>query len=123
MGYRSDVAAYFYATDRDKVAFVKLWLKDNLPFGRWHEPDFEEKDDGYLFMVDDVKWYESYADIVEFENIAQTFRTEFCNDADRMAAYEFVRIGEEVADIETEYEGLDCEFRLNVSRAIDVVDN
>ena len=35
MGYRSEVAAVFYAADVKDFATIKLWLDDNFPMKEW----------------------------------------------------------------------------------------
>lgn len=61
-----------------------------------------------------VKWYESYPEVQAW-NILLADISDNCEDTG--LAYEFVRVGEETDDIETQFGG-DVEFYLGVSRAI-----
>jgi hypothetical protein len=123
MGYRSDVRVAFYLTkgcayntDTDTppkphsplLTFpaLKFWFNETYPV---HEAKDEwgaeitYGDDYILVGYRDVKWYPDYEHpkAVEsvFEKCSATFRSD---ERDHRVQYEFVRVGEESGDIETE---------------------
>lgn len=117
MGYRSDVGIEFYSPEEHgKIAVVKMWLRENLPFKDWNEDAFRETEDGYRFFVSDVKWYDTYSPIENMNQAIEKFEELFC-DIDPCAAYEFVRIGEEDEDVERRVNG-EVEYRISVSKQI-----
>lgn len=120
MGYRSDVAAAFYVKDVKHLPVLKLWLDENFPmqeFGdcvRWF-------DRGMVFEDGNTKWYSDYEDVKAFDAAVERFKGLIYMDASEDTPrynYEFVRVGENYDDVDTEYDGDDCEFILGVSRAI-----
>jgi hypothetical protein len=115
MGYRSDVAMLFYTRDTTKVAVLKLWLHENLPFGDWPEEDFKEVEDGYKFSVTHVKWYEGYEEVARFNEVIEKYKDLFCNE--ERCAFEFVRLGEGLEDVEEDYAGV-TDDRIYVTRTI-----
>ena len=68
---------------------------------------------------DNVKWYPDYQEIKAFDNAVENFIDLFCADTNCKGGYEFVRIGEEYNDIETESEG-DVAWLLSVYRSVEV---
>lgn len=117
MGYRSDVGIEFYSPEEHgKIAVVKMWLRENLPFKDWNEDAFRETEDGYRFFVSDVKWYDTYSPIENMNQAIEKFEELFC-DIDPCAACEFVRIGEEDEDVERRVNG-EVEYRISVSKQI-----
>lgn len=117
MGYRSDVAAVFYTQDETKVGVIKMWLRENLPFKDWGEEAFDERSDGYDFYVRQTKWYDAYSEVERMDELMEKFRALFCDVDDPDGALEFVRIGEEDADIEIERYG-NYDFRVSVGKSI-----
>jgi len=118
MGYRSDVAAVFYVTDKQKLPEIKLWLTENFPVEefdscvRWFT-------NGMVFECDDVKWYDTYPDVEAFNTAVEKFVDMFCKgDKEKFeGAYEFIRIGEEYEDVEVIREG-DYDYLLEFNRSI-----
>jgi hypothetical protein len=125
MGYRSDVTIIFYArgdsNDAGRNALLKLWFDENYPVmvakDEWGAT-IRQKEDAIIIDYDDVKWYEGYdhvkavtAAIGKFDD---TFR---CGDEEGHYAHEFLRVGEEDADIETERSDWN-DHLLYVSRSI-----
>jgi hypothetical protein len=104
MGYRSDVVAVFYTYDHDEFPAIKLFIDENIP--AWFKDDeymstFEGQQStlhGIKFSLSDVKWYESYPDVKGFEEAVRKF--EKLSDGGREWLWEFVRVGEEIEDIE-----------------------
>ena len=126
MGYRSDLTVLIYPEMGDSPGagadqYNQLKVLMNTQFRDVVE---EFKDDmqwvdskhTLIFKFESVKWYPSYTDVIRFTAMLHAFRTAelpgYCT--------EYVRIGEDDTDIETEYTGDTCEYRLGVSRAITV---
>jgi hypothetical protein len=108
MGYRSDVAAVFYATDKKDFPVIKLWLNENFPMEEFKE-NIRWFDKGMVFRDTHVKWYPDYDEVKAFDAAVENFVEMFCED-NALGSYEFMRVGESYDDIETdeygEYEGL-----------------
>ena len=100
MGYRSDVAAAFYATP-DKAAAVKLFVDENFPeeLAGNLRPIKNKYYVGYMFEDENVKWYDSYPEVVAFQRFVSNY-LELAEQEEIKWAYEFVRVGEESGDIE-----------------------
>lgn len=120
MGYRSDVVAVFYGGEASDVPAIKLWLAENFPFDAFDDYcDWFEN--GLLFRWDGVKWYSDFPEVKKFMDVAKRFIEQFCSGEGGAArgGYEFVRIGEDYTDIETQYDG-DCQWILSVNRSIEI---
>lgn len=123
MGYRSDVMCIMYAadafghTDKGGMAFVKAWLKNRLANDE-HEmlERFDFQDDMVVFEAQGWKWYESYSDIQRLDKLFADFRM-LCDESDNTYHIEFIRIGENIDDIEIR-ESNHCRGWLRVSRSI-----
>jgi hypothetical protein len=117
MGYRSDVAAAFYAVDVKDFPVIKLWLQENFP------KEFEESitwfDRGMVFHETEVKWYDDYKEVKAFEAARKKFIDMFCEDNEGAVngAFEFMRVGEQYEDVETDYCG-DYDNLLELKREI-----
>lgn len=117
MGYRSDVTIAFYARQDKQKNFplLKLWFDENYP-----KLDFGEVEEGHDYIVvryEGVKWYEGYADVDNVGRAVDLFAATFnVNEKDDFA-YETVRVGEELTDIE-EHASAYTDYRLGVSRTI-----
>jgi hypothetical protein len=127
MGYRSDVMAAFYVNtteDRkaDALLAMRAWymLKkgecgvQDKSSAEWLFDNFREVKRGYVFEVDNVKWYDSYEEVQMFDALVTSFKEAFIENTEHGAdhgydetdyGYEFVRIGEEDDDIHTENDG------------------
>jgi hypothetical protein len=126
MGYRSDVTAVFYCHKKEDYAPMKLFVEENLLINsKWMQENTKEEvsagDNKYMcFRGEDVKWYESYADVQLFNEFIKAFKELADEDGGELTwAYEFVRIGEELDDIHTE-ESDGAMNVLNVYRGVDV---
>lgn len=105
MGYRSDVHALFYTTNKDDLPVLKLFMDENYPKDLH---DLEEIKSnriyGYEMKYENVKWYESYEDVQAFD----AFKTKYLALIDEQEengkewAFEFIRIGEDTEDVECE---------------------
>ena len=109
MGYRSEVTAIFYCHNQDDYPSMKLFIDENI--GGTFEEDITEEESNerkYIkFYLEDVKWYDSYTDVIEFNEFIKAFVELADDDESKLTwAYEFVRFGEELNDIEvTESDG------------------
>ena len=118
MGYRSDVAALFYAEAEKDMPVIKLWLDENFPMDtfshavRWF-------DRGMAFYEDNVKWYDSYPEIQAFDEARDKFIAMFCQGVEGAVkgAFEFLRVGENYDDVESDYVG-ECDYLLDLKREI-----
>ena len=122
MGYRSEVTAIFYCHNQDDYPSMKLFIDENI--GGTFEEDITEEESNerkYIkFYLEDVKWYDSYTDVIEFNEFIKAFVELADDDESKLTwAYEFVRFGEELNDIEvTESDG--AENVLHVYRGVDL---
>jgi hypothetical protein len=102
MGYRSDVMAVFYTYDPNEYPAIKLFIDEHVP--EWFRGDeymstFKKENlMGIKFSMQDVKWYSSYPDVHGFEQAVEKF--EKLSDGGHLWLWEFVRLGEEVEDVE-----------------------
>ena len=109
MGYRSEVTAIFYCHNQDDYPSMKLFIDENI--GGTFEEDITEEESNnrkYIkFYLEDVKWYDSYSDVIQFNKFIKAFVELADDDESKLTwAYEFVRFGEELNDIEvTESDG------------------
>jgi hypothetical protein len=120
MGYRSDVEIVFYAQDPEDFAMLKLYVDETLPdaFGVMETPPTMCWPQGNKFLhlrMEGVKWYPSYEDVIIYTEC-------FDNWADRFGSppkfhFEFVRIGEDEGDTETQYSD-DAQYALQIERSI-----
>jgi hypothetical protein len=123
MGYRSDVLLLVYADKNTKseieTAYAALKTLMNTAFKEvadmFHD-NTEWIDRAYTlkFMMEDVKWYESYPDVQAFMEMTVFFRDEshgYCT--------EFIRIGEEIDDVEEMHTGENQDYRACVERRIE----
>jgi hypothetical protein len=118
MGYRSDVKAVFYATP-DKAAAVKLFVDENFPeeLAGNLRPIKNKYYVGYMFEDENVKWYDSYPEVVAFNAFVSNY-LELAEQEEIKWAYEFVRVGEDSDDIEITQSDY-ADNQLCVSRCID----
>ena len=122
MGYRSEVTAIFYCHNQDDYPSMKLFVEENIG-GTFKEDITEEESNNrkYIkFYLEDVKWYDSYSDVIQFNKFIKAFVELADDDESKLTwAYEFVRFGEELNDIEvTESDG--AENVLHIYRGVDL---
>ena len=115
MGYRSDVAAVFYAADKKDFSVIKLWLDENFPMDTFKE-NIRWFDKGMVFQDTHVKWYPDYDEVKAFNAAVEKFVEMFCED-NALGAVEIMRVGENYDDIETDEYG-DYEGLLELNREI-----
>ena len=78
-----------------------------------------------IFEEGATKWYSDYDEVKAFNEAVENYlglMNMGVNEGDDPPefSYEFVRIGEEYDDIETDYQGDHCEYMLGVSRSINI---
>jgi len=127
MGYRSEVMAAFYTTNKDEAPLLKLFIEENWPKeGNLTAYEWLKSDEyfGIIFHEEDVKWYESFPEVQAFDAFAEKFmeiaNAESIDEKEQRKPdwfYEFVRIGEEYQDIETKGTYYSDNI-LSVSRAV-----
>ena len=122
MGYRSDITAVFYTCKKDEWPLLKLFVDENFPkdLAECLEEKSEEprKRWGFMFRVDDYKWYESYPEVQAFNEFEERFKSmQKCVDG--TWAFEFARIGEDYTDIENRSSDY-ADYVLNIARSVDV---
>jgi len=119
MGYRSQVAVVIYGDNRDAEKYALLKTLMNTTFkdvytdfdgnAEWHDHKHVLE-----FKMEDVKWYDGYDDVQNFmQMLGQIGEIEGFN-------YEFMRLGEDDNDIDTQSEGNGIEHLLRCVRTIEV---
>ena len=120
MGYRSDVHAVFYTTRKEELPLLKLYVDENFPDElRCHLGAINSnRIYGYEMVYEDVKWYESYDDVKAFNAFKAKYLALLDAQEDgKKWKFEFVRIGEDIEDVELEQHDSECV--LSVSRSIE----
>ena len=131
MGYRSDVAytIRFVSDDdtKNRQSFYTFLAeaKSNAAIAgcfnaHWNGVEVDEVRLRINFTADNVKWYEDYADVQCHEaliNLANEWVNDELNNSE--IAYRFVRVGEEVEDVESRTGGTAEWDWVNVVRAIE----
>jgi hypothetical protein len=126
MGYRSVVEAVFYTRKEEEDPLLKLYVEENFPkseeLREGLKPIKANNVWGCHFIADNVKWYESYSEIQEFNEFVVKFNQLLMeNERARPTwAYEFVRLGEQSDDVEEERSD-NAEFILCVRREIELL--
>ena len=126
MGYRSDVRCAIYGT-KEIIETIKAAekLKDEGDVLELFKEYITEWDtptgDAYLYLkYDDVKWYDSYEDVIAWTKFMDSI-IELIGDDDTNVGdlcMEFVRIGEENGDIDEDYYG-NANYHLRAVTSID----
>lgn len=127
MGYRSDVVVAFYKrkgiqSDTVSAPVLKLWFDENYPIEKakteW-DAKIEVGNNWIMVRYHDVKWYSGYEHIHEVEAALERFTNTFDTTSEESpAAYEMLRIGEELNDIEHDHSDWP-DWRLNARREIE----
>ena len=125
MGYRSEIRAIIYPAggEHNLLNYDKLKLLMNTTFKEtwddWgglavHTDGWEWNDHhrALVFTYHDVKWYDSFPEVHRFrEFLAQVRDLEY--------EYEFIRLGEDTEDVESDSTG-DSQGFMYVNRSIEV---
>ena len=116
MGYRSDVGFACDPIIKQVIETVAEWdkeFKELLDYGE----DLAEGHDQGRWRFEYAKWYDSYPDVQIIENIMI-----MCDNVDTSSlcydSYGFIRIGEEIEDVEMK--GDPSAFDLYVNRSLDI---
>jgi hypothetical protein len=119
MGYRSEVKAVFYTSKVDQWPMLRLFVDENFPknFKDNLEVIGSSTYSGFVFICADVKWYGGYPDVQAFNKFVADYGELISGENAPPWAYEFIRIGEDYEDIETDREG-DYDHVLQVTREI-----
>jgi hypothetical protein len=119
MGYRSDVQALIYPANGDTnlLEYDKLKTLMNTTFkdmlDTWGDYfDWNDHHRVLQFTANSIKWYDSYPDVARFTKFLEEVR-------DLEYEYEFIRIGEDDNDVESDSTG-DAENFMYVERTIQV---
>ena len=103
MGYRSDVAIAIHKDlQGDFLTFLNTEKLMSEIFGDHSDFDLDKNYQGdghWLFTADQIKWYatwEEFADIQMFEKFMDAME----EDVEKREKFRFLRIGEEIEDIE-----------------------
>ena len=123
MGYRSDVMAVFYTYDPSEYPAMKLFIDEHIPeffrsdeYMRLFSGGMPRHVQGIKFTMNGMKWYPSYPEVQAFEEAIRKF--EKLSDGGDKWLWEFVRLGEEVEDVE-ERSCSESESLLYVVRSIE----
>ena len=125
MGYRSDVTAVFYVSKVEQFPLLKLWLIENFPMDTFHD-NIRWFDRGMVLEGKSVKWYSDYDEVKAFDKAVEAYEeliAEFDDsevEGQPTFCYEFVRIGEELDDVEATESGYLNEGLISVNRTITV---
>ena len=126
MGYRSSVVCLMYGNNdigdntivKEFVrARVDAYASEKGEAVKYVTDAFYYDGWGVKFECQDWKWYDSYPDIIFLEELFEEFEELLIGNQDTSYGLEFVRVGEEIEDIEQRYRG-SIEGRLNVDRTI-----
>jgi hypothetical protein len=127
MGYRSDVVVAFYKrqgmqSDDMSTPVLKLWFDENYPIEEAKTEWFAEVvvgTDAVLVRYTSVKWYDGYKHVEAVQAALERFDATFDTTSEEsLAAYELMRIGEDLNDIEHTHSDWP-DWRLDVRREIE----
>lgn len=114
MGYRSDVGILIEGS-AEAIANAKALI----PVEIIKEFDFEFYDEQIKFSADDVKWYDSFPEVVAMERWFADVEGLFDDGGSNLSLRgKFLRLGEECGDVEERYFGDDDIFALGLSQKI-----
>ena len=99
MGYRSEVAFVISFKTKEEVDnyIAPRLLDENLSWARNNFTRVHNDPASIMFYHPEIKWYDSYPDVQALTNLYQDV-------IDAGGAYNFIRIGEDDDDIQTESE-------------------
>jgi len=117
------VMAVFYTYDPNEYPAMKLFIDENIPeffrgdeYMRLFSGGMPRHVQGIKFTMNGMKWYPSYPDVKGFEQAIEKF--EKLSDGGDKWLWEFVRLGEEIEDVE-ERSCAEAESLLYVNRSIE----
>lgn len=120
MGYRSDVKAVFYTSDKEQWPALRLFVDENFPeeFKYCLEVIGSSTYCGYVFSCCTTSRIHNYSDVAEFNKFTEAYTELIDGEAGLPWVYEFIRIGEDTEDIEAVSAGA-ADYVLQVRRTID----
>lgn len=109
MGYRSDVVIAFAFKTKEQIEEVMAVYRMNEKVQKhkleanWKTHEWGDLH-GLTATFNNVKWYETYDDVIGFEHMREVVEmfNEERGDVDFPYAYRFIRIGENVDDIQVD---------------------
>lgn len=115
MGYRSEIGILVTLPRGVKAKTMvnhlfKKWDKDEFKQCFEVKERYEEFNYVYIHTTRDLKWYESFKDVGATMKFIRDFENHY-----KTGGIHFVRIGEEMDDIEEEIKG-DCERIIQLER-------
>ena len=119
MGYRSQVRSLIYGSEDDMLAFIaRLRLSDSTVFSSFGDALTQYSIDEMYFLDlssgdSSWKWYSSYPEVLAWRAVL-----ELVEEMGGSLNAEFVRVGENSDDIETEYLGANPQYHLSTHTAI-----
>jgi hypothetical protein len=123
MGYRSEVIAVFYAHNAEDYPAMKLFIDETIGEelgGCLTEEDNYNGGKYIKFYAEDVKWYDSDLEVRQFMAMLDRFGELADGEGSNLTwAFEFVRIGEDLNDIDARKSDGDSNA-LNVHRYVDI---
>ena len=103
MGYRSDVAIAIHKDlQGDFLTFLNTEKLMHKIFGNMSDFDLDKDYQGeghWLFTADDIKWYTTWAEFADIQ-MFEKFMDAMEEDVEKREKFRFIRIGEEIEDIE-----------------------
>jgi len=119
MGYRSNIKAVFYTKKVDEWPMLRLFVDENFPQDLKENLEIivSTQYSGYVFTAQDWKWYDSFPEVKAFNAFAVRYTDLITEDDAPPWAYEFMRVGEDYEDIESDRSG-DYDHVLQLSREI-----
>lgn len=119
MGYRSDVKYVIDFTSKEaKIGFLaQVRLIGGALQEAVEETNYDNDTFRIFFSAEDTKWYDSYPEVIAHNQLLEMAADqppEMCN------GYDFVRIGEEIDDIECKSGGDQPPYgAINIHRSVE----
>lgn len=105
MGYRSEVCVSIYGESPQAMRELKAMMDAaGVDLSGWADDDWGIDEQRFFFLVDDVKWYESFPEVqavMKIWNLAMELSEEMEEGGTKFSGI-FLRIGEDNTDIEEE---------------------
>ncbi len=119
MGYRSDITVVIYGSEcnAEKYEALRVLMPTTFAevYGVWERcAEWNTRHNTLIFRITDVKWYETYPEVIAFTKMLGTLADELDYN------WEMVRLGENYEDIEQTFGGSDGDYILCVHRGVDI---
>ncbi len=117
MGYRSEVGILIEGS-AEAIANAKALIPVEI-IKEFFDFEFEVEEERIKFYADDVKWYDSFPEVVAMEKWFADVEGLFDDGGTNLSLRgKFLRIGEECGDVEERYFGDDDIYDLGLSQKI-----